>query len=185
MLTCLLLVWCSRGPNNQLAVGLGSAVYLWDATSGKIELLAEAKEEDDHVCSVSWMEDGSHLAIGTTGCDTQLWNVERKQKVRSMKSHAARVSALSWNKHVLSSAGRDSTIQHHDVRVQQHLLNTLKGHEGEICGLKWSHDGTQLASGGNDNVSLLPCVSALAVCLPCLNSGPDPHSCACVPLRCA
>ncbi len=25
-------------------------------------------------------------------------------------------------------------------------------HEQEICGLKWSPDGTQLASGGNDNM---------------------------------
>ena len=26
------------------------------------------------------------------------------------------------------------------------------GHEQEVCGLKWSPSGTQLASGGNDNL---------------------------------
>jgi cell division cycle protein 20 (cofactor of APC complex) len=55
------------------------------------------------------------------------------------------------------------TSQHHDVRVRQHLLATLTGHEQEVCGLKWSHDGTQLASGSNDNVSL-PLESALSLC---------------------
>ncbi len=28
----------------------------------------------------------------------------------------------------------------------------MKGHEQEVCGLKWSPSGTQLASGGNDNL---------------------------------
>ena len=40
----------------------------------------------------------------------------------------------------------------HDVRAQQHLTATLKGHTQEVCGLKWSANGTMLASGGNDNL---------------------------------
>lgn len=28
----------------------------------------------------------------------------------------------------------------------------LRGHEQEVCGLKWSPNGQQLASGGNDNL---------------------------------
>ena len=31
----------------------------------------------------------------------------------------------------------------------------FQGHGQEVCGLKWSFDGTQLASGGNDNKLLL------------------------------
>ncbi len=27
----------------------------------------------------------------------------------------------------------------------------MMGHKQEVCGLKWSFDDTQLASGGNDN----------------------------------
>jgi cell division cycle protein 20 (cofactor of APC complex) len=58
-------------------------------------------------------------------------------QVRSMNGHSARVSSLSWNRHILSSGSRDSTIVHHDVRVQQHQVATLVGHEQEVCGLKW------------------------------------------------
>ena len=38
------------------------------------------------------------------------------------------------------------------TRERQHVIATLKGHTSEICGLKWSPSGSQLASGGNDNL---------------------------------
>ena len=53
---------------------------------------------------------------------------------------------------MLSSGGRDATILHHDVRMAAHRTGMLRGHTQEICGLKWSPSGTQLASGGNDNL---------------------------------
>lgn len=68
-----------------------------------------------------------------------------------MKGHSARVGALDWNAHVLSSGSRDSNIFHHDVRIRDHHIGTFKGHELEVCSLKWSPDGTSLASGSNDN----------------------------------
>lgn len=37
-------------------------------------------------------------------------------------------------------------------RVREHITATLQGHVQEVCGLKWSPSGTQLASGGNDNL---------------------------------
>ena len=35
------------------------------------------------------------------------------------------------------------------------MINKLCGHKQEVCGLKWSHDEQQLASGGNDNKLLI------------------------------
>lgn len=32
------------------------------------------------------------------------------------------------------------------------MVSTFSNHFGEVCGLQWSLDGSQLASGGNDNV---------------------------------
>lgn len=98
------------------------------------------------------MVDGTHLAIGLSNGEVQMWDVARKKQVRSMKGHTARIGALAWNNHILSSGSRDSMIFNHDVRIAQHLVKTLKGHQQEVCGLKWSPDGTQLASGGNDNM---------------------------------
>ena len=41
---------------------------------------------------------------------------------------------------------------HHDVRIAAHNVATLTGHTQEVCGLKWSPEGHQLASGGNENL---------------------------------
>lgn len=140
---------------NQVAVALGCAVYLWDAGTGNIELLCENEEDDNNITSVSFMNDGTHLAIGNNYNSVQLYDVERKAKVRTMNGHAARVSSLAWNNYVLSSGSRDSNIFNHDVRIANHHISTLGGHQQEVCGLKWSPDGSQLASGANDNMCMI------------------------------
>ncbi|MFS7960775.1 putative transcription factor WD40-like family [Helianthus anomalus] len=40
----------------------------------------------------------------------------------------------------------------HDFRIRAHIVETYSGHHQEVCGLKWSASGQQLASGGNDNL---------------------------------
>ncbi len=144
------------GASNILAIALTQTLYLWNAATGDITELMSVPDADDYITSVQWIQDtGSHLAIGTASAQTQLWDVAAQKQVRSMGGHSARVSALSWNRHILSSGSRDSTIVHHDVRVQQHHVATLVGHEQEVCGLSWSPDGSILASGGNDNLLCL------------------------------
>lgn len=46
---------------------------------------------------------------------------------------------------------KDHSILIRDLRVNQDYVSTYLGHKQEVCGLKWSFDETQLASGGNDN----------------------------------
>lgn len=64
-----------------------------------------------------------------------------------------RISALAWNGSVLSTGSRDakSGICSSDLRIKDSVVRKHKGHRQEVCGLKWSFDGEQLASGGNDN----------------------------------
>ena len=100
----------------QVAVALNSAVYLWSAATGETDLLMQCPNEDDYITSVKWASDGNHVAIGTSNADVQLWDANRMKQVRSLKVHAARVGALSWNRSTLSSGGRDSLIINHDVR---------------------------------------------------------------------
>ncbi|GJQ12452.1 hypothetical protein GpartN1_g4243.t1 [Galdieria partita] len=139
---------------NILAVALGSSVYLWNANSGDIQELCNISQ-DEMICSVSWVPDGHHLAVGTSMKDVQLWDTQRGRQVRKMHSHSSRVGCLAWNGPILSSGSRDTTIHHHDVRIAQHHVETLRGHEQEVCGLKWNVDGSQLASGGNDNLLMV------------------------------
>ncbi|KAL3912267.1 MAG: hypothetical protein SGPRY_008393 [Prymnesium sp.] len=144
-----LLDWSS---NNTLGVALGDSVYLWNANDGSIQQLMQTQGENSHVTSLSWIQQGNYMAVGTSDNKVQIWDVEKLKQVRSMDGHRARVSSLSWNGPLLSSGGRDSLIIHHDVRIPQHKVGTLKGHTQEVCGLKWSPWGNMLASGGNDNL---------------------------------
>jgi len=146
-----LLSW---GPTNVLAVALSQCVYLWDASTGGIKELmnVDGGDPNDYVSSVSWIQQGgSHLAIGTGSNTVQLWDVQAGKKVRTMHGHSARVGALAWNNHVLSSGSRDTTVLNHDVRIQNHVIGKMASHSQEVCGLAWSPDGAFLASGANDN----------------------------------
>jgi cell division cycle protein 20 (cofactor of APC complex) len=148
-----LLSWSSQ---NVLAVALNQTVYLWEAATGNIAELLTLEGEDDYVSSLSWIQEGgAHLAIGTAAGKSELWDVNEGRRLRSMNGHDARVSSMDWNGHILSTGGRDSQIIHHDVRVRDHLVGSWVGHEQEVCGLKWSPDGTMLATGSNDNTLCL------------------------------
>ncbi|KAL1565466.1 cell division cycle 20.2, cofactor of APC complex-like [Salvia divinorum] len=122
-----LLDW---GSSNVLSIALGHTVYL-----------------------VKWAPDGRHIAVGLNNSEVQLWDSTSNRLLRTLKGgHRSRVGALDWNNHILTTGGMDGQIFNNDVRVRSHIVETYTGHDQEVCGLKWSASGQQLASGGNDNV---------------------------------
>ncbi|KAK4191654.1 putative fizzy-related protein [Podospora australis] len=137
------------GNANVLGVGLGSSVYMWNAQTSRVNKLCTL--EDDTVTSVSWIQKGTHIAIGTGKGLVQIWDAERQRRLRTMVGHTMRVGALAWNTHILTSGSRDRSIYHRDVRAPDPWLKKLVGHKQEVCGLKWNCEDGQLASGGNDN----------------------------------
>ncbi|KAL4196952.1 hypothetical protein AMTRI_Chr04g248840 [Amborella trichopoda] len=67
-----------------------------------------------------------HIAVGLNNSNVHLWDVTSTTQLRTLRgSHRGRVPSLAWNYHILTT---------------------------EVCGLKWSNSGKQLASGGNDNI---------------------------------
>ncbi|GLJ40960.1 hypothetical protein SUGI_0847770 [Cryptomeria japonica] len=146
-----LVDWSS---NNVLAVGLGTCVYLWSACTSKVTKLCDLGTTDG-VCSVAWTPQGTYLAVGTNNGEIQIWDAARCKKVRTMGGHLTRAGALAWSSHILSSGSRDRNILHRDIRVQDDYVRKLVGHKSEVCGLKWSFDDRELASGGNDNQLLV------------------------------
>ena len=156
---------------NVLAVGLGSCVYLWSATTSRVTQLCDLSPTEDVVTSVAWSEGGRHLAIGSTRGDVQLWDAQSQKLVRTMTGHSARVGALSWklsgsggcgggaghgSSSLLASGSRDRIIHLRDPRSDAPYEMRLCGHKQEVCGLRWSFDErSMLASGGNDNKLLI------------------------------
>ncbi|XP_050229312.1 cell division cycle 20.2, cofactor of APC complex-like, partial [Mercurialis annua] len=145
-----LLDW---GTGNVLAIALGDTVYLWDASDCSTSELVTVNGEDGPVTSVSWAPDGRNIAIGLNNSHVQIWDCHSSRLLRTLRGgHPSRVNSLAWNSHILTTGGMDGQIINNDVRVREHIVETYRGHQREICGLKWSDSGQQLASGGNDNL---------------------------------
>ncbi|KAK3437660.1 hypothetical protein EUGRSUZ_C02322 [Eucalyptus grandis] len=126
-----LLDW---GANDVVAIALSETVYLWNASNGSITEQVTFNNEEGPVTSVSWAPDGQRIAIGLQNSHVQLWDFSAQRQLRTLRGgHRLRVGSLAWNNHVLTTGGMDS----------------------EVCGLKWSPSGKQLASGGNDNLLYL------------------------------
>ena len=139
-----LLDWSQK---DVLAVALKSRLFLWNAQTSDVSQLTETSGV---ITSVAWSPDGLTLAVGDSASCVTLYDVNVGKAYQTLLAHRDRVSALAWNGAILSSGSRDATIVHSDVRAESSFLRTL-AHTQEVCGLKWSLDGSQLASGGNDN----------------------------------
>ena len=161
-----LMDWSSQ---NIVAVALGASVYCWYGATGKVSKLCDLDETREQVTSVTWSQRGNHLAVGLRSGGIQIWDITRSKHVRTLTGHTSRVGTLAWNSHVLASGSRDRSILLHDPRAASvggssssraststgSVVGKFLGHKQEVCGMKWSPDQQQLASGGNDNKLLI------------------------------
>ena len=60
------------GGSNSLAVGLGAAVYIWNAETGSINELHRLPFPGSYVTSLQWDARGRYLAIGTSDAEVQV-----------------------------------------------------------------------------------------------------------------
>lgn len=61
--------------DNQLAVGLGNCIYLWNASNSKVTKLCELT--GDMVTSVGWRLKDNQIAIGCNSGVVQVWDVTK------------------------------------------------------------------------------------------------------------
>jgi len=144
-----LLDWSSEGI---LAISLEDSVYLFpDKTNGNKKLM-RCDNNMDYVSSLSFENNGVYLALGTSYNSIMIYDTHARRKTRIINSNGARVGSLCWNKNMLTSGARDGLIINHDMRMKKTIINSVLSHTNEVCGLKWSPDFNELASGGNDNM---------------------------------
>ncbi len=140
------LDWSIR---DELAVSLGSCVYIYDNVKNDISHKYDLSSLSDLGTSVQWHLTSEILAIGTYTGHVQLWDVRRATCVRTVVNHDDRVGTLAWNgENIITSGSRDHSIVHYDKRVKN-LIHSIHKHDGEVCCLKWERN--KLASGGNDD----------------------------------
>ena len=155
-----LLDW---SPKDQIAVGCTTSVVLWNNNKTQSEILLnypcgnlEESENvvEKYVSSLIWSNEGDKLAVGhSLGC-VEIYDINKKKLVSNYSGHNGRVGVVSWNGNIISSGSKDCNIITRDIRCKnnnENIIAKFVGHSQEVCGLKWSFDGSQLASGGNDN----------------------------------
>ncbi|EGR30097.1 hypothetical protein IMG5_142600 [Ichthyophthirius multifiliis] len=135
---------------NILAVALGSCLYLWKPQNNQVIKFCDLKNQDT-ITSVNWHPRGQQISIGTSKGIIEIRDAEKNTQIRALQGHSARIGSLAWSQNILASGSRDKNIILRDIRQKRDEIRKLISHQQEICGLKWSFDEQQLASGGNDN----------------------------------
>ena len=155
-----LLDW---GKENIIAVALSDELYLWNDNTSKSSLLMSYENNNsisedplvNYITSLSWMENGLNLGVGLPNGNIQLWDINKKIKLREIEAHNKRVSCLAFNINILSSGSKDRYIKNFDLRLKSPEISKIKKHKQEICSLRYSIEGDLLASGGNDNIAYI------------------------------
>ena len=147
-----LLDWSN---SNVVAVALRDTIYIWSGVDGIITRLNQMDSYSDIYTSVGWDPTGAYLAAGVSTGKLEIWDLDRMKVIRDdLEDHSGRIGCIGWNSNnILASGSMDNSIMLRDMRIRgpQSTVMKLKGHKYEVCGLKWSPNGLQLASGGNDN----------------------------------
>ena len=111
-----LLDWSST---NQLAVALGGSVYVWNASDGTIASLTQMESQEDYICSLAWVKEGTSAH----------WPGSKK----------ATLLTLAWVK--------EGTSAHWPGSKKVRLLTGL-GQRRYVCSLAWIKEGTLLTGLG-------------------------------------
>ena len=157
-----LVDWSSK---NDIAVGLGNSVHLYTTNQTQENILFTYNNNssingsnnniDKYVSSLIISQDGELLAVGNSEGFIEIYDINTQKIVTSFGGHESRIGVVAWNNNIISSGSKDCKILNRDYRCNNlnsnNIINKLCLHNQEVCGLKWSFDGTQLASGGNDN----------------------------------
>ena len=158
-----LLEW---GASNILAVALGPEIYLYNGDTSETSLLMSILQDENEnmnnsilnnniITSLSWMNNGIGIGVGLPTGVLEIWDVNKKVKIREIEAHSDRISSLAWNGYVVSTGSKDKLIKNFDVRIQDSEISKIRQHKQEVCALRYSLEGDLLASGGNDNTSYI------------------------------
>lgn len=131
---CLNLIACS--VLNTVGIALSESTYPQSADADVVFHLGDAPK-GTYVASVDFFDDGAYLAIGLGTGTIGLWDASMGQRPRTMQAGgntSGRSACLAWRAHGLTSGHSSGAIHHHDVRIPRHLVTTLEGHTGVVCG---------------------------------------------------
>ncbi len=89
--------------------------------------------------SLKFDETGEGIAVGDEEGSLTIYDTEHGRKIRTIKEHTGRISAIDWSVkqpyHIVTGS-QDRCICNHDIRVKNSLINIIGSHEGEITNIQ-------------------------------------------------
>ncbi|KAK9451163.1 WD40-repeat-containing domain protein [Limtongia smithiae] len=160
-----LLAWSSL--TNDLAVGLGNEVYIWQEGSGAV-LLPEWIASP--VACVSFGPDGQTLVVGRMDGSITCWTVYSRN-ARGEYFHGVGLCCIAWRpgrepgapmeffvgdevgeilRFKVVTTTEDGSLEA-SGRYRLDMMGKTQGHSQQICGIAFNPSGTKMAVGANDN----------------------------------
>lgn len=128
-----------------VSIGLNESIYSYNIlTKNVTETLTLS---DKHITSLKSFKNS--LAVGISTGDLNILDVSTNKIYFNTKISDSRIASIDYNGTLLTLGCKNGQIVNVDLRSNTQIK--LPSHHGEVCGLKWSNNGTFLATGSNDN----------------------------------
>lgn len=143
--------WSKR---NLIAVACSNDVYYQDLNNRVVSHMCQPDVgSSGRLHSIQWAGEGREtiLASGTNTGVVQVWDAGQEggkgKHLRLWRDgQSTGVGGLDWNGDLLAVGSHNGTISLFDVRSKVDARN-ISTHKDKVLGLKWSLDGSYLASG--------------------------------------
>ncbi|TDL24579.1 WD40 repeat-like protein [Rickenella mellea] len=140
------LAWSST---DCLAVLTRYSVNYRDMNTGRIKIVCMLEIGDIGKC-ILWAPDTNVIGVGYDSGAVQLYNADGRMTGVVGRDAGPYVGGMSWaSRNVLSVGYGDGCVRQYDTR-EKHATQTVEAHKSRVCGIKWSPDGSFLATGAND-----------------------------------
>ncbi|KAF3039077.1 hypothetical protein E8E11_005593 [Didymella keratinophila] len=150
-----------EAPSEEVLVSGGGdgRILLWriDPTRGglitNICALEDGREEGESILSLA--REGSFLYSGRFDGEVNVWDLETRQLVRSLKANTGDVHTLTLGAGVLFAGGKSGIM--HKFNEHYETMSTFKAHNGLILASAYTtyKDKPTLVTGGNDNTIVI------------------------------
>lgn len=144
-------------PDQRWLAGRGESppgFRLWDVASDEaVTLIKETDGVDTNSRDLAvFSPDSRLLAFATGKWEVKLWDIARRQFVRTLPAHPWRVYAISFSHDgkYLASSSWEGDVRIFEVATGKEMIAPLYEHGSGVHGHSFSPDGATLVSGGDD-----------------------------------
>jgi len=139
----------------------GSVFRILDLTPPLTRCDGFAPEGTNPLRACAFSPDGRYLAVGGDDLVVVVFDTETWERVYELEGHTGSILCLDFSpdsQYLASGSGTDKVIPQNEGENKTRIWDmgtgkevlVLGGHRDGVLGVKWSHDGTRIATGSDD-----------------------------------